>query len=131
MKRVAWLLLIACRAADAECWSVGPMAGYSTMQGDEYAILPDRIATFTDVLLSGDDSKVTGTERMQCRQTGLLEVACTAVPALGSYVSETWIIDPAAHVAIMSRTREGMGPLNGAALFKGTILGKCGNAAPL
>lgn len=112
-------------SAQADCYVIGDLKGYSTREGRNYEISEDAISNQKFIVeINGDNSMVTP-NAMQCTQMGLSNLVCIDQEPGGKLSLETWSIYPAKGKAVYTKAIHGYGEFNGANLMIGNIKGSC------
>lgn len=132
MKKLAFCgLCLLSSLAHAECWKVADLRGYSVRAGDGYVISPDGYSGQAfEISIYGDVGSVkpllfpSRASNIKCKVTSELSVICTdgQPPQL---TVETWTVSPETGKVFHTKAVVGRGPLDGANLFLGSVLGKC------
>lgn len=123
---VSWLL---CSPVFAGCWKVADLHGPSFTSSNQYLGEEDKYSskyspTVFEVNTGPSAARVTGHEGMACQSFTPNSVTCLSSPANG-FISAVWFIDETAGVAVHTKTTTGLGPLDGARIFIGRVVGKC------
>jgi hypothetical protein len=119
------MLLIVAGQASAECYVAGEFKGVGAREHDGFSFDKDGMTGQRFMVdLSRKNSRVTPND-MECIEAGFRTLVCFS-DIDGRASVETWAVYPESGVAIFTKLRNGVGPLNGGMLMRGKVLGTCG-----
>lgn len=112
-------------AAEANCFVVGDLKGFSTRQVESFEIGKDGISSQKFIVeFKGKESSVSP-NNMSCFQAGASTLFCADVGTDGETTIETWAVYPDKAKAVYTKSINGFGDFNGANMFVGNIKGRC------
>ena len=121
----AVLIALLSPSAQAACWRIDNLRGYSAKAFESYAISSDSLRGQTFRLTIGTNSaSLTPNNGLSCTRVSTTSAVCVATDGVKSIV-EVWSLDPGLRKAYQVHSRGGSGQLNGATLFVGDVIASC------
>ncbi|PKH04775.1 hypothetical protein [Moritella sp. Urea-trap-13] len=125
MKYLVIICSVLSFSAQASCYVVGDLKGFSTRQIEGFEIEKDGISSQKFIVeFNGQESSVSP-NNMNCFQTGSSTLICADVGSSGESTIETWAVYPDKNKAVYTKSINGFGGFNGANMFVGNIKGRC------
>lgn len=118
------LLSLVAITAEAQCWRVGEIKGFSTRASDGYTLTADGFgAREFEVTIQPGNGSVSPSS-LKCQPSSSVSLLC--VETKDSRVAvETWVIDETAGRLVHTKSVSGYGIHDGGNLFVGRVLGRC------
>lgn len=118
------LLGLSCSFADAACWKIADLRGHSTRAAEGYSISADGFSGQTFEISITSKSGSVKPSNLKCQPASANALLCV-LAADETLTVETWAIDASAKKVVHTKARSGYGPLDGANLFVGKVVGTC------
>ncbi|WP_428818444.1 hypothetical protein [Microbulbifer sp. MCCC 1A16149] len=122
------LLTLTTSSALADCYVVGNLKGKGFRAAENWQLGDDGLSNQQFIIeIYGQTAKVSPND-MNCRPGLPNGVICKSSKG-GLSALETWTVYPEDNTVIFTKVRSGLGFFDGAMMFKGDILKRCGNDA--
>lgn len=117
-------VLFSLSAIASECWITDGYQGHGAKAYENFKVNPDGMtSTKYVIVVDGDKSKVLD------NPISFIQVSANSILGLdivkGKSVVETWSVFPSEKKAIYTKTVNGYGVYDGAAMFVGKVVGSC------
>lgn len=127
MRYLTLIFLVLTNLAHAECYIVGEFEGYASRDNDDFAFESDGMSGQEFMIETSVAGNRVSPNDMKCISGGFRAVLCMAdIPGRSSV--ESWSVYPEDGIAILVKSRNGIGPMNGGMLMRGRILRECENS---
>jgi hypothetical protein len=121
---VVCLLSLAAMSAEAQCWRVAEIKGYSSRASEGYTLSADGFTGREFEITVQDRGGSVSPSSLKCERSSPVSLLCIDSKS-GKVTVETWVIDEVAGRVLHTKSITGYGIHDGGNLFVGRVLGKC------